>query len=517
MSTAQALLTVRNVVQGLWRSAGLPNDVLHKYLRLTGDPDTALPSSFRLGVAAQASVALAGLSAAYVHFLNTGEMQHVTVDARHAALEFSESYYTINGTVPGGAWDDIAGIYATKDQTFVRIHTNFPHHRRGILSILQLSPNASRDAVAQELLKWNSKVFEDEAAQNGMCATAMRSFDEWKNHPQAQAIRDAPPVQLLKLNDTPKRKPLPVTNHEYKGPLTGVRVLDLTRIIAGPVCGRTLAAHGADNLWITSRNLPSLPVLDADMSRGKRTTQLDLKSGDDQNTLHKLVQSCDIFLQSYRPDGLEEMGFGPIELAKSRPGIVYAGLRAWGWEGPWQKRRGFDSLVQTALGFNADEAVAFAMTKGGKSHGILAPKPFPIQALDHSSGYLLAFGIAAAFSKIITEGGSWEVRVSLAGTGNWLRSLGRLGPTGFTNATPLPKKIYPLDPEIAELSMEVPIRIAKVALRTHEAAEELMSKDSPSIMTALKHSAILSKPSHILIEAPIGLNMDHPMWLPSAT
>jgi len=388
-------------------------------------------------------------------------------------------------------------------------------HRRGILSILQLSPNASRDAVAQELLKWSSEDFEDEAAQNGMCATAMRSFDEWKNHFQAHAIQDAPPVQLLKLNDTPERKPLIITNNEYKGPLTGMRVLDLTRVIAGPVCGRTLAAHGADNLWITSCNLPSLPVFDADTSRGKRTTQLDLKSDAGQNTLHNLVQNCDIFLQSYRPGGLEEMGFGPIELAKSRPGIVSAGLRAWGWDGPWQKRRGFDSLVQTASGFNADEALAFAIARGGKPDGILAPRPFPVQALDHSSGYLLAFGIAAALSKTITEGGSWEVRVSLACVGNWIRSLGRLGPTGFTNARPLPKRIYPLDPEIAELSMEIPIRHAKGALGAHDVGEELMSNDSPSVMTALKHSAIFDKPSHILIEAPIRLHMDHPMWLPS--
>ncbi|KAF8584687.1 CoA-transferase family III [Ramaria rubella] len=394
-------ISAYDVLEILWQSAGLCQSIPKSFLRLTGDPTSSLPSSFNLGVAAQASIAAAGLAAAHMRALSTSEemQMQVTVDARHAALEFhSEAYYTLNGAVPGGIWDDIAGTYPTKD-SFVRIHTNFPHHREGILSILGLSSGVSRETVAQAIAKWNSRQFEEEAANRGMCATAMRSFDEWDEHPHALAIRDTPPVQLIKLSDAPPRNPFSAAHG--KGALDGVRVLDLTRVIAGPVCGRTLAAYGADVLLVTSPNLPSLPNLDADTSRGKRTTQLDLTTIAGRDNLRSLIRDADVFLQAYRPGGLAEKGFGPTDLARIKPGIVCANLTAWGWEGPWKKRRGFDSLVQTATGFNVAEAQAFASYQG-EADGIVTPKPFPVQALDHAAGYLLAFGIAAALCKTIT-------------------------------------------------------------------------------------------------------------------
>lgn len=181
-------------------------------------------------------------------------------------------------------------------------------------------------------------------------------------------------------------------------------------------------------LWITSPKLPSLPALDVDTSRGKRTTQLDLTSPADLARLKHLAQDADVFLQSYRPDALAAKGLGPENLAKLRPGIVYAQLNAYGWRGPWRDRRGFDSLVQTATGFNVAEASAFGQTE---------PRPLPFQALDHIAGYMLALGICAALCKRTTEGGSWEVRVSLAGVGRWIRSLGRLPVTSVMR--PLPK------------------------------------------------------------------------------
>ena len=189
-------------------------------------------------------------------------------------------------------------------------------------------------------------------------------------------------------------------------------------MIAAPLAGRTLAAHGADVLWITSPNLPDLPGLDRDFSRGKRTASLDLDIPGDADRLRELIKGADVFLQSYRPGALEKKGFGPDAIRAINPGIVYATMSAWGTEGPWAKRRGFDSLVQTVTGLNTEEARA-----SGQNVPAL---PTPVQALDHAGGYLLAFGIMAALLKRATEGGSYVVDTSLAQAMSWLVSLGRV-------------------------------------------------------------------------------------------
>jgi len=194
-------------------------------------------------------------------------------------------------------------------------------------------------------------------------------------------------------------------------------VLDLTRIIAGPVCGRTLAAHGADVLLVSSPHLPSVEQLVIDTGRGKLSTYLDLRAAVGRDALTALLRSADVFVQGYRPGGLAALGFGPQEAAKTRPGIVYVSLSAYGHAGPWSGRRGFDSLVQTASGFNHAEAQAAGSDK---------PHPLPMQVLDHATGYFMAFGAMIALTRRIREGGSWHVRVSLAQTGYWVRNLGRI-------------------------------------------------------------------------------------------
>ena len=238
-------------------------------------------------------------------------------------------------------------------------------HKQGILDILKCQP--TRQSIQEALLGWNSVDFETAAAEIKMVATALRSFEQWDAHPHAQALKGTPPVVLLKVGDAPKR--------EVKGnltrPLEGIRVLELTRVLAGPVCGRTLAgemlvstlltlclyyrciviAHGADVLWVTSHKLPDLPNLDVDTSRGKRTTQLDLNDPAGRETFTSLVKDTDVFLQSYRPGGLAGKGFGVEEVVKARPGIVYASLTAFGWDGPWKDRRGVgqDPFPQRSL------------------------------------------------------------------------------------------------------------------------------------------------------------------------
>jgi crotonobetainyl-CoA:carnitine CoA-transferase CaiB-like acyl-CoA transferase len=194
-------------------------------------------------------------------------------------------------------------------------------------------------------------------------------------------------------------------------------VLELTHVIAGPVSGRVLAGHGADVLLVTAAHRPSMLPLVIDTGRGKLSTQIDLRQPDGQETLAALVREADVFIQGYRPGAVAAHGFGPEELARLRPGIVYASLSAYGHDGPWAPRRGFDSLVQTASGLNLAEAEAFGSSE---------PRPLPAQALDHATGYILAFAIMAALKRRAEQGGSWHVRVSLAQTGHWLRQLGRI-------------------------------------------------------------------------------------------
>jgi len=193
--------------------------------------------------------------------------------------------------------------------------------------------------------------------------------------------------------------------------------LELTHVIAGPVSGRVLAGHGADVLLVTAAHRPSMLPLVIDTGRGKLSTQIDLRQPGGRGTLTELLRDADIFIQGYRPRAVAAHGFGPQEVARLRPGIVYASLSAYGHEGPWALRRGFDSLVQTASGLNLAEAEAF---------GSPEPRPLPAQALDHATGYLLAFAIMAALKRRAAQGGSWHVRVSLAQTGHWLRQLGRI-------------------------------------------------------------------------------------------
>ncbi|KAF8817175.1 CoA-transferase family III [Phlegmacium glaucopus] len=439
----------------LWISNGFPEDFL-SHLKLTGNPDTAVPSSFRLGLAAQIAVALSGLSAAYLYYLRTSKAQDVNVDARHAALSFrSEAWYTVDSQLPvGGVWDSIAGLYKTKDDNYVRIHTNFPHHRAGVLSVLSISdegPLLERSIVADAILLWDSKEFEHECAARGLCVTALRSYAEWDREDQKKALEGLPPVVVKKVGDAPRRG---CPNETERGkekekakqirPLDGMKVLDLSRVLAGPIAGKTLAAHGADVLLLTSPSLPSLPLLDVETSLGKRTAQLDLTKENDINKLRELVKEADVFLQAYRPAGLEEKSFGVQDVVSLRPGIVYAGLRAWGWDGPWAARKG------TATGFNVDEGEAYQAFINSDR-----PRSFPMQALDHAAAHFLAFGINACLCKTIMEGGSWEVRVSLASVGQWVRSLGRLSPQqAFNESTPFPERRAPPGKEIWDLGVE---------------------------------------------------------------
>ncbi|WP_246893226.1 CoA transferase [Achromobacter xylosoxidans] len=394
----------RDALSALWPLSGLPSQALD-WIDLTGQ-DPVSPSSFAVGTAAQAGIAAAALAACELSHERGAPRQRVAVDMAHAAAECT-GWFTLDGHEPD-LWDPLAGLYRCADG-YVRVHTNFRHHRDGALRLLDLDPaTATRANAEQALLGWNALDFEQAAADHALVATALRSFAEWDATPQGQALAAQPLMTITRIGDAPPRS-LPALAADDL-PLAGLRVLDLTRILAGPVGGRAMASFGADVMLVNSPSLPNIAAI-AETSRGKRSAHINLRTEIGREALWRLVEDAHVFSQGYRPGGLAALGFSP------EAGIVAVSLTAYGPQGPWADRRGFDSLVQTAMGFNHAE---------GEVAGDGKPRALPMQILDQASGFLMAFGAAAALWRQQREGGSWHVQVSLAQTGHWLRGLGRI-------------------------------------------------------------------------------------------
>ena len=400
-----------STVATVWRDAGLEPGALDR-LQLSG-ADPVLPSSFAVGVAAQSSIALAALAAAEIGRLRGGACQRVAVDMRDAAIECS-ARYTLDGVAPD-PWDKLAGVYRCRSG-WLRVHTNFAHHRDALLRELGLTAGTEteRPAVAQALSTRDAIEFEAQAIAAGCVVAALRSFEEWDALRQAAAVASQPLVAIERIGDAPA---LPWPAHRpARAPLEGLRVLDLTRILAGPFGTRLLATYGAQVLLVNAPHLPNIDAI-ADLSRGKLSALADLRMAAGRDALRAVLREAHVFVQGYRPGAFAALGFDARSIAALRPGIVVASLSAYGESGPWGARRGFDSLVQAATGFNLAEAAAA---------GSDVPRALPVQILDMASGALLAFGVQAALVRQRSVGGSWEVRVSLARTGHWLRSLGRV-------------------------------------------------------------------------------------------
>lgn len=412
----QNLTDAMTGLKRIWHNLRLPESALAS-VELAGKGHV-LPSSFKVADLAQSTIGTTALLASMIYAKRHGldEAPTVRVDRENACAEFSsERLFTMNGIQRAPSWGPIGGLHKTLDG-HVRIHDNFKHHREGTCRMLGLPVTATRDQVAEEIAKWRALELEATAAESGVVISALRTFDQWDATPQATALPDFP-VQVTKLTSS---QPLRMAAKDGKC-LEGLRVLEMSRVIAAPVAGRTLAAHGADVLWVTSPQLPDLPGSDPDVSRGKRTAQIHFtENGRSLNRLLQVIDSADVFLQGYRPGSLAAKGLSVENLLARRPDdrpLIYASLTAYGRDGPWNMRRGFDSLVQTCSGFNVSEAEHFG--KGG------AAKPMPCQALDHGAGYFLAAGIMTALYRQMTEGGSYRVDVSLAAVMKYLRSLGQ--------------------------------------------------------------------------------------------
>ncbi|PMS17364.1 carnitine dehydratase [Trinickia dabaoshanensis] len=410
-------MTAFSALQYVWSLAGCDAAALED-IRLAGE-DPGLPSVYRVGALANATIGAQALAAAECYRLRTGRRQRVELEQRRALAVFrSERYLRIDEGPPPELRDPLMGFYETRDGRWIQLHTNFPHHRQGVVKVLGCADDHA--AVAEAIRGWDGAALDQVLADAGLCAALIRSPEEWAALPQAAALAARPLFEIERIGgEAGDAPPMPIggAGSFATRPLEGVRVLDLSRIIAGPVAGRTLAQHGADVLLVNGPHLPNIAPLVIDNGRGKRSALLDLRREDERAVLHALARDTDVFLQGYRPGALAAHGFSPEALARARPGIVYVSICAYGYSGPWSQRRGFDSLVQSASGIAWTEREAA---------GAAAPKHLPCQALDHATGYLAAFGAMVALQRRAVEGGSWHVRVSLAQTGRWLQSLGTI-------------------------------------------------------------------------------------------
>ena len=389
-------------------------------LTITGGTDPILPTSFRIGDTSTAALSAVGLAVSDLWESRTGRRQEVSVDARRATASLrSGKYMQMDGAGVSTERNTVMGVYPTKDGRWSYLHCNFPNHRAAALSVLGVAED--RDAVTKAVAKWNAQDLEDAIIEAKGAGGMVRTMEEWAKHPQAAAITNLPLMEIVKLADSP-----PEALPEGSRPLSGVRVLDLTRVLAGPTCARTLAEHGADVMKITGAHLPNIGYQEYDTGHGKLNAQLDLRETKDMETLRGLVSQTDVFSQGYRPGTLGGRGLSPEELAELRPGIVYISLCAFSHMGPWASRRGFDTVVQTVSGITNRQGDLFPRATPG-------PQFYPVSAIDYLTGYLMAFGGMVALNRRVHEGGSWLVRISLAQVGRWLVSQGEIPEADLKN------------------------------------------------------------------------------------
>ena len=332
--------------------AGLSEDRA-RTVEFTGGADPVLPTPFRIGETAAAALAATGLAVSDLWELRTGRKQQVAVDLRQAAASLRSGHYLVmDGAEVSTERNPVMGVYPAKNGRWSYIHANFPNHRAAALSVLGCEEN--KDAVRRAVANWDALELEEAILAAKGAGGMARSMAEWAGHPQAAAIASLPLLEIVKIGDAPPEK-LPQGDR----PLSGVRVLDLTRVLAGPTCARTLAEHGADVLKITAAHLPNIGYQEYDTGHGKLSAQLDLRQPKDLETLKGLVREADVFSQGYRPGTLGNRGLSPEELAKLRPGLVYVSLCAFSHVGPWASRRGFDTVVQTVSGITTRQAELF--------------------------------------------------------------------------------------------------------------------------------------------------------------
>lgn len=369
-----------------------------------------LPSAFAVSELATASFAAVGREMArLIQALNLSpKTPEVTIDHRLASLWFGYSFKPDGWDMPS-LWDPVAGDYKAADG-WIRLHTNLPRHRSAALKVLGTRPE--REAVVKAVRSWAISDLETAVVAEGGVAAAMRSRVEWLDHPQGRAVSRDPLIgwqgpRYVNLRDRPRAT--------ADRPLAGLRVLDLTRVLAGPVSTRTLAGFGAEVLRIDPPGWDEPGVI-PDISLGKHCAYLDLKSETGLERLHGLLSQADVFVHGYRPGALDALGLTRAKRDELAPNRIEVTLDAYGWQGPWSTRRGFDSLVQMSAGI-AHAGMGWANAD--------KPTPLPVQALDHATGYLMAAAVLSALAEAASGNSIMHAHLSLARTAELLAVLGK--------------------------------------------------------------------------------------------
>jgi crotonobetainyl-CoA:carnitine CoA-transferase CaiB-like acyl-CoA transferase len=373
-----------------------------------------LATRFAVDEAVSAVVAAGGAVAADLWKLRTGESQEVEVNTREAAASLT-SYTFVRiedqsrappARDPAMLRSAVMGFHPTKDGRHVLLHPSFPPGTERILKALKATPDA--ESVNAACMLRTAQEIEDAVAAERGCCGVVRTPEEWDASEQGRQLANRPVVEVIKIGDSDP-EPMPSLGDM---PLSGIRVLDMTRVLAGPTCARTLAQYGADVLYLASPKLPASTGFLPDTNHGKLSAWLDLDEESNRARLRELLKTADVFSQGYRTGAMERMGFGPTQIAQLRPGIVYTSINCYGHEGPWRSRAGWEQLAQTVSGM--------AHVHGGAE----GPKLQPGAVTDYTTGFLAALGSLIALQRRAVYGGSYLVRVSLCQTGMWVRSLG---------------------------------------------------------------------------------------------
>ncbi len=377
----------------------------------------SLATRFRAAEAASAALLAGGGVAAQIAQQRGHGPSQVRLGTRHAEaslrsfllLKFADAQRAPEARIAPEQRTAAAGFYKARDGRWVYLHSGFPHNTAGLLRLLG-TPD-ERAAVADAVASWDAQALENRIADAGLCGAMVRGPGDWDDSSAGRLLAASPVVEIIQTGDS-QPEPFPTDGGR---PLSGIRVLDLTRILAGPTCARTLASYGASALRIGARHLPAIPLFVADTSFGKRSAYLDLTRKRQQSQLRALIRQADVFAQGYRTGAMDRLGFGVSQVSALRPGIIYVSINCYGHEGPWRCRPGWEQLAQTVTGM--------AEVQGRDFHDG-QPQLLPAAVTDYTTGYLAAFGVLAALQRRARHGGSYWVRVSLARTGVWIRSLG---------------------------------------------------------------------------------------------
>jgi hypothetical protein len=381
--------------------------------------DPVHPTRFKVAETLAAVHAGIGVAVSDIWELKTGRRQQTRIDVRHAAAAVKSAYY-LQRPDANGVFQDIVNPehehmrrmtqpWPTRDGRWFLPHFGLPNLRARVLKVLECE--ATPEAVGKAVARWNALDLEAAIDEARACGGMVRSHEEWIATPHGSALANKPVVEIIKIADSAP-EPLPKTER----PLDGLRVLDLTRILAGPMSARTLAEHGADVLMVTADHLPHIPEHLIDTNHGKRSCFLDLTRPDEAATLRALVAKADVFTQGYRKGVMDRFGFSPDELTRLRPGIIYTSINCYGHEGPFSHRAGWEQLGQTVTGICHENGV------DGR------PTLLPVPACDYTTGGLAAYGTLLALTRRAREGGSYHVRVSLCQSGMFIRRQGNIAP-----------------------------------------------------------------------------------------